>query len=547
MISKRLLPVVGLLVILLAIMPVLAASSSDWTEPVNLSDWLMSTQIGVQEIGADGTQVAIWADAPSASQGALFTRTRPFGGEWSAAENVTGWTYGALVAALDFWRVKVAPDGACWAVWLGVSGSSFQVMGTQRPPESTWQSSEGLSGQMIAPAAVGLDIGPDGHLAMMWTECGVLGAAPCKLYVRRRSPTDSAWGSSVRVDTSPAAHKINQAQLLVGPGGLTVVLWAEENPGDPTQWGVMARAYVPSTGTWEAGPSELSGGWIKPASANEWLSQSVMGGDGLVVAAWTAKESLPSTKEAVYSVTRSAADGTWNLPVPLSASYDADWLGTPRLALAGGTTVAAWSRRFSVLGAYGIYANARDANAIWGTEERVSEWRATVRLGSLEVWPGGTAVALWQATDDSRPADVDQSVFWSARSPHGSWGSGGKGQLGGWYDKINGVALEVSSDGGATAVWALTDASQPADQTDSLLAATWPPGGSWSGPVTVTGGRYAAAVWHQGTVIGPSGLPVGVLFWAARKVASPSTTPFVGFFYTELPLHKVYLPTTLRS
>ena len=349
------------------------------------------------------------------------------------------------------------------------------------------------------------------------------------------------------MDTSPGTTKINQAHLLVGPDGLTVVLWAEEKPGDPSQWGVMARAYVPSTGAWDANVTDLSSGWIKPWSGDDWLSQSVMGGDGLVVAAWTARENLASTKEAQYSVTRSATDGTWNLPVPLSASYDAGSLDTPELALAGGTTVAAWWRGDLSILACAIYANARDANAIWGTEEQVSGWRPTLELESLEVWPGGTAVALWGARDDDRQADVDQSVFWSARSPHGSWGSGGEGQLGGWFDKINGVALEVSDDGGATAVWAVTDASQPADQTDSLLAATWPSGGSWSAPVTVTGGRHAAAVWHQGTVIGPGGLPVGVLFWAARKVANPATTPFVGFFYTELPLHRVYLPTTLRT
>ena len=515
--------------------PALTTSGADWSPPVNLSGWQEFPQVHQLALGVDGTQAAFWLVLDlSNNQGALWARVRPPGGGWSALENLSGWM--PITAWQPGHGIGVAPDGTAWALWTAIDstqpGDNWRVMAAHQPPGGAWQT-EPLSDWETTLRSLKMHIGPDGDLAAAWVACAWTtndAQGPCAVRVRRRPAGSAAWVPIERLDGG-SGMGIHWPHILVGPGGLTVVEWLEANPSASSQWAVMARAYRPSSGAWDGSITNVSG--FVPQAIE---SRPVMGADGTVIVAWNAVSSDPS-KSAQYSATRAAATGTWSPATPISAAHSAGSLEVPGLAVGqNGTLVAAWQRSSGTQVA--IFANARDPGGTWGTETRVSEWMRMVFVWGLEVWPDGTAVALWEARDGSRPATEDETVFWSARPPHGTWGGGGQGQLGNWYDEIYGAALVLGDDGSATALWAVKDASRPAGQQSAVWAATWPSGGAWSTPGALSDWYKLAFVWPWGLAVGSGGQPVAAAWDIERD-----TTPAYALFYSELAPTETVTPT----
>jgi hypothetical protein len=543
-------------VALLALSPAaLAAGGGGWSPPANLSGWQPPMEMHRLALGADGTQAVFWVvyGLPF-TYGELWARVRPPGGEWSPAANVSGPVGPLMLWMGQYWNVGVAPDGTVQALWTvrdtsQPPDSDVRVMAATRPPGGTWTAPEPFSGWVTMVRSAGLHVGPDGDMAAVWVACATdsstLADGPCDVQVRRRPPGAPAWTPAAVIDFSPAG--IGRAHARVGPGGLIVAVWVEAAAMMPSSWAVMARAYLPATGMWELSPAELSG-WIEPREPNaDWLAWPVMGPDGTVVVAWIAKTGAGSAQDAQYSNTRVAATGTWSAPpAKISADRDAGELGPPRLAIGqNGTVAAAWERR-NAAGQQAVYANARDPGGAWGAEAQVSAtWLSDVFLSGLEVWPGGTAVVLWQAEDAGRPATADEGLFWSARPPSGAWGGGGQGQLGNWVDRITGAALALRGDGSGAAVWAEVDAGQPANQQAGVRAAIWPAGGPWGAPETLAAGYIGAGVWEGGVKAGPAGGAIAAAWLIVRDVPNPAD-PGYAVFFSEWPAWRVYLPVMLR-
>jgi hypothetical protein len=525
-----------------------AAGVPGWSPSVNVFGWYTCGTSYWLKMGADGTQAAFWL-VYDTSQPALWTRVRSPDGDWSDAENLSGWLEpGAYMTLLPYcWSAEVAPDGTVWAVRVisdSVQGK-MQVMVDRRPPGGSWQS-EPLSGGEIMIRSAELHIGPDGGMAAAWVVCdttsGTVSDGNCAVNVKRRPAGATDWDSvPTRVDNSGAG--VMWAHIRVGPGGLVVVIWTEANPLQPTQWAVMAQAYA--SGGWLTTPRNVSGGWIEPRDVSyEWLAEPVMADNGTVVAAWYAKTGPGSAYDAQYSNTR-LATGDWNAtPTKISADREAYFLDVPLLAINAGTTVAAWECKGGTGSQYAIFANARDPGSTWGSEAQVSAWRDYAFLDDLGVWAtDGTAMVVWEEVDYSRPATEQEGLFWSARHSS-SWGDGGQGQLGTWADEVTGAALELGSDGSAIAMWGVSDGGKPVDQRGSILVVTWPPGGSWGSPRELAGGYESALIWRDGVAIGQGGRPVAAAWFAARDVADP--TPYA-VFHSQWPDYRVYLPLVLRN
>jgi hypothetical protein len=361
--------------------------------------------------------------------------------------------------------------------------------------------------------------------------------------VRRRFPGAPNWEPTERLDGSTGMG-IERAYGLVAPGGLTVVLWIEANPSDVTQWKVRARAWTPSAGAWDASVTDVSPAWFVP-TADEILPQPVMGLDGTVVVAWTAKFTPSSTLEAHYSATRSAA-GAWSLPFQISTPH-ADEIEALQLASKDGTTIAVWERVNS-LNQQAIYANARDPGGVWGSNVQLSTaWMFDVDLYDLKLWPGGTAIVLWAEQDNSRPGHIDEAVFWSGRPPGGNWGDVGQGQLSDWWNTIYGAALALRDDGAGVALWSVLDANQPVGQQGSLWVASWTPGGpDWGPSEPLHDGFQVMSVQPRGVDSGPGEQPIAAAWKVVRYVANP-TDPQDAIYYSEIG-HKirVYLPLVVR-
>jgi hypothetical protein len=537
--GKRLCSLTTAVVLLVMTAPALATSNSGWTEPINLSDWQDSIDLALRlELGADGTQAAFWARWNAAyTQQSLWARVRSPGGDWSGAENISGWVPTSGPSIRISWSTGVAPDGTAWALWTaidsGVSGDNRQVKVARRSPSGFWQS------EVLTPfyepeiGFLDMDIGPDGDLAALWVPCA---GSYCHVRVRRRPSGSTNWEPCSEVDS--ALGRIDTAYALVGQDGLTVIVWNEGDAPTPSSWTVKARAYrsTPAPGAWDPSPTDISG-----SKASLDLSSPVMDLGGTITVAWVATGSVPSNK-AIYSATRTMG-GTWNSPPAQISTERGGYMTYPPTLAVGqnGTVAATWTHAVTTTQEI-LLANARDAGSTWGTEAQLANGTGLLSLSDLKIRPDGTIMALWWKHDYSRPAMEDEGVFWSTRQPNSIWGSGGQGRVGDWCDNIFGAALGLRDDGSAVVLWSVGDSSRPAGQQWAVQAATKPPGDTWSTPTTISDWYKLALVQDEALVSGPGGRPVGAMCYIERDATLSDAV-----FYSEWPVWRIYVPVVLRD
>jgi hypothetical protein len=547
--SRRgMLGLMGVLVLLAASTPTMAATNDAWSPPSNLSDWQGSVLDFRLELGRDGTQAALWLAQDGSGKWSLWARVRPPGGDWGPPENLSGWREYLAKLLPTFWDAGVDADGSAWALWVAVdsaqTGDNVLVMSARRPPDGSWQEVVLSGGYETAVRWADLHIGPDGHVAAAWVACASFtnsAQGPCHVRVRRRPAGAPAWLPVEHADETYSGEGISQADVLVGPGGLTAVLWLQADTSTPANWAVMARTFSPEPppGTWDPSPVNLSDwkSYIK-------LPPPVIDPGGTVTVAWLTFSSDPA-KRANYASTRSATAGAWSSPpTQISKARGGFSLYEPTLAVGqDGTVAAVWIYRAVPTESY-LLANVRDPGSVWGGEVQVYG-RANLMFGdvNLGVWPDGASIVLYSLIDPSHPKAEDELLRWSVRPPYGAWGDGGQGRLGEWTAGILGTALELGGDGSGTAVWGLEDASRPSGQEYSVVAATWPPGGRFGPPVQISDWYGFAWVRPTGLVVGREGWPVAAVWRAMR--ASPFNE---AVFYSELGTggHLVHLPLVLR-
>jgi hypothetical protein len=541
---RGLLAVTVVMVLLVASTAAMAAVGEAWTPPMNLSDWLPSIRCQDYrlDLGDDGTLLATWVvmDTSNATW-SLWARVRLPGQEWQPAENLSGWQQWLGKSLATRWGAAVGPDGTAWVLWVAIdsaqSGDNQSAVSARRPPGpgTSWQLTPLHPGYESYVSQVGLHVGPDGDLAAIWVACtdSVLSTASCHVRLSRRAAGASAWTVAENADNA-LAQGISEAYVVVGPGGLTVVIWSQADAIPPTKWAALARAYDPQGK--DPSPANVSG-W----KATLELGPPVIDPGGTVTAAWLATSADPS-KVAHYANTRQPQSGTWNpAPSPLSTALAQQYSGAPELVLGqNGTVAASWLRQTS--SETYLYANARDAGQPWSGEQQVAGGPGIrVWTHNLAIWPGGAIMAIYYEEDTSRDPALDSRGHWSVRLPGGVWGGGGQDQLGGWVASISDSALKLALDGSGAAVWNVKDAARPVFGQYSVSAAIWPPGGPFGPPAVLSD-------WVSFTCVRPEGLAVGK---EGRPVATAWTTlADAGYavFYSELGPGglKVYLPLVLQ-
>ena len=149
---------------------------------------------------------------------------------------------------------------------------------------------------------------------------------------------------------------------------------------------------------------------------------------------------------------------------------------------------------------------------------------------------------VWEASDSNLDLTEDESVFWSARPPHGAWGGLGMGQLGSWFNSIDGVSLAAADDGSITVVWGISDYSRPIDQRGEAIVANWIPGPGTTSIETLTSGYKSVDVNRAGVVVSGDGQTKAAA-WLTRKDVAHMTDPDRGVFYSQVNTARaIYLP-----
>jgi hypothetical protein len=536
----------GLLLLLAITTPVLSVTG-EWSPPFNLSEWQNGVYRYRLALGGDGTQAAFWQilELPSL-QWSLEARVRPPGEPWGPPLSLTGTKQSFSADYPTIWNAGVAPDGTAWAVWAAIDtgqvGDNVQVWASNLPPGGSWQSEALTSGYETSVRWVDLQVGPDGDLAAAWVACASStnpADGPCHVRVRRRPAGAPNWEPIEQPDQAVGVG-MYQTHIAVGPGGLTVVLWEQADTSTPKQWAIMARAFEPASGTWDPGPTNVSG-W----KAGGGMAGPVMDPAGTVTVAWYAAASGDPAKWAIYANTRPAASGAWSGSPPQLSSANAGIPFDYSLAVGqNGTVAAIWGYEVTTT-QHNVFASARDPASTWSAETQLlgtPGLRTDYFYLRLAVWPDGSVLALYPIQDTHRPTSDDERLHWIVRSPHGTWGEGGQGEVGDWMAFLSGLVLSAGGDGRAVVVWGPRDAGGPAGEQYTVLAAIWPPGGPFGPPGPL-------AEWYQLTepdelIASPEGMPLAVAWWGQRTSDGASAV-----FYNELlgGGQRIYLPMILRG
>jgi hypothetical protein len=494
--------------------PAQANPLADWSpSETNLSGW---QPLHLKEerllVGQDGALAAFWIGYDfTTNQSSLWGRVRQPGGEWTPAVNISGYHTSSYL----YWDASVTPDSTFWVLWAWpqtnqVRAAFYPLGGPWQNDDPTTQPGTSISGAQMAAS-------PDGYLAAGWVDCAGFYTPPCTLNVARRFPGAPDWEPVETIDNGWTNTLIDDSNLyiLAGSGGVTVVLWPEANPNAPGEWGMFVRSYDPGSGTWS--PPKTTppiSGWKADLDA----SQLIMFPDNTVIAAWLANLANPA-QSALFSSTCTAGSSAWSAPAQIStARGDACY---PRLAIGeNGATAAIWMCNGSTKDE--LFANARDPGGAWGTETSISGLQDKIDNWHVGVWPNGDTLVVWGVQDMKQPPTSDERLYWSLRPANGIWGGGGQGHLGDWVEHTHGSDLALGNDGSAVLVWGIKGTSG----FYSVQAATWPPGGPWEPPTSISGDYAGAYVLEKGLTIGMEGQPVGVVWRADSNVGSDEAILF---------------------
>jgi hypothetical protein len=383
------------------------------------------------------------------------------------------------------------------------------------------------------------DIGPAGHLLIVWTDCtqDPSTGGGCLVRARRRTPGATEWGVLERLDNPGTAEPIHYAQALAGPEGRFVVLWDERN-FSTLESSFWAIAFDVPPGAWDLNPTNISG-----TRESFYQTPAVIDPAGTVTAGFIALTS--PGKQRNFACTLNAVTKTWSGAVPIS--LESGHISGPRLGVGqDGTVSAAWAEGNASMTEWTIFANSRDAGGIWGaTATQITPWRTSVYDPYIAIWPDGATLVVWAEEHDSRSASEDEAVFYSIRPPLGSWGEGGEGQIGGWFDTIFfNSDLDKGLDGSAGVIWSVIDSTRPANQQQAVFTAYWPPGGQWNPPEQISDWQQSVWVERQDSlVMGMDGKPTAAL-WYENRIAAPNYA--IIFRGTGLIEPRVWLPIVLK-
>jgi hypothetical protein len=542
-----------LLILVTASTSALATVNSDWSPPQNLSDWYGIAGEGGHslDLGIDGTQLAAWFVSAGPAKWTLRARVRPPGHDWEVGATIVAARDHVFKAVPTMWSSGVAPDGTSWLVWIeidhSVAGDNMLIGAAHRPPGpgQSWAVDDLTDGAYeTSIRTVDMQIGPDGDVAVVWVACAastIPSDGPCHVRARRWPAGATAWEGIYQTDQAYSGEAIEKAHVVVGPGGLTVVLWVQTDTSNPVKWALLSRAFSPSPapGGWEANVTNVSGWqtYVLP-------SPPVCDPGGTVTAAWRSTAPDPS-KHAHYANTRPAV-GAWNgTPAQISPGRSSYGGLGPTLAVGeDGTVSAAYVDYAGATETY-LYANTRQAASTWGGEQLVHGGpNLLIRNQKLGVWPQGAALILFWVADTGRDAHEDSGVFWSMRPPHASWGDGGQDQLGTWCENMSDIALKVALDGSAFAAWSMRDTNHPPPDDYQVLASSWVAGGPFEEPVALSDVHNYAWLGDRTCVLGQFGEPAAVAWEATR---SPDLSTAIMYSERMVASNRVYLPVTLRN
>ena len=351
-------------------------------------------------------------------------------------------------------QVEMNAKGDAVALWLqsGPGGARF-VRAAFRPAGGPWGPAFDVSepnGTVFAP-----DVAVDeaGGVAVVWRD--VIDAnGPVTVLATRMRSAAGVWGDAEQV--SPAGQEFDPTVTM--DAGATTIAW--EEPVPMTSTSRIRSRHRTAAGIWEAVETHSSIGSV--------FDPQLAAAAGVLALVWRDRTSGTDRTRATVR----ASDGNWSSALDLSAAGGFAANAAVSVDQAGAVTVA-WNRDSGDHDV--VQVVSRTPTGVWGTVHDASKPGVDSSFPDLALDAGGGVHLAW------RESGANYTVAAAIRPAGGVWGP---------PQTVSSPALEagipsVAADaaGSTVVVWRAED---PAAQTDVILSARRPAGGSFQAVVPVS-------------------------------------------------------------
>jgi hypothetical protein len=298
-----------------------------WSEPVALSDPEDDADEPSIAIDAQGTVTAVWTAGELNDYGVVEAATRPAGGDWGEAVELSDGLASTPLVAVD-------PEGEVTAVWTLVDLNRYDgvIQSKTRSAAGEWSAEAvDVSGEGALASEPTIAVDPQGDATVVWRRQDIPGPNGIHTFVQTAQRVDGAWSAPFSLSNEDGIA--GDADVTVDPQGNATAIWF--------YWGTSRFVQVRSrtaAGAWgETVTLSAKSGMLEPQEGN---LQVAADAGGNVTALW---ETWAAPNLTIRSA-RLEVGGAWSAPVTLSAagSYSL-W---PQMAVdPQGHVTALWSGR----------------------------------------------------------------------------------------------------------------------------------------------------------------------------------------------------------
>jgi hypothetical protein len=195
------------------------APDGPWSPATNLSESAGTSFIPKLFPESDGSINAVWQDNTSRSWD-IFSASRPPGGPWSAAVNISSSDGDSAPFA-----AAQSADGSLRVVWREAASGGLRLLSATKSPGGPWSSPEDVSGPVGGSGPFLVGTGKDEALYLLWDD---LTLGNQEVFFASRA-AGGPWSPPFNVSESPADSTLGG--LATGSDGSLHMVWQDGPPG----------------------------------------------------------------------------------------------------------------------------------------------------------------------------------------------------------------------------------------------------------------------------------------------------------------------------
>ena len=414
------------------------APGGAWSAPVPVSDSTVDAERPQVDVDAAGNAVVTFVAANAAPR-TLRYATKPVGGPWSGADDLSDPTEGV---ASPFYDLVVTPGGqatVAWQLYLPLPTDRRVIQSAVRAPGGTFSDPETVSSATTDTWEPALAVNAAGVATATWYQANATNGYDVKAASRT---ADGTWSAAQDVSAA-GGYNVSQ-DVVVDSAGTSTAVWTRSEVG---QLGKIHYSSRPAGGTWST-PQDLA----PPASGGYGAPRLAIDTSDRIAAAY-----VTNLASGFFVAATTRAPGEpWTASAPLSPSGDGN-ASEPRVAMdAAGQATVTWLRN-----------EAPPGHVL---ETRTLDTQGPLATGlSIPTATAGQPVTLqWSAIDAWSPVS---SIAWT----FGDGGSGSGASVTRTFAAVGSYAVSVTA----------TDAVGNATTlTGTLVVSPTPPGTTPTTPAT---------------------------------------------------------------